>query len=76
MVRLLDSTPQGVPVEIYCFTEGDAVQWLKYEAVQSEIMEHVLTVSPIFGLEIYNEFASNKLEIVGPSQSQTPSLTK
>lgn len=76
MVRLLDSTPQGVPVEIYCFTEGDAVQWLKYEAVQSEIMEHVLTVSPIFGLEIYNEFASNKLELVGPSQSQTPSLTK
>lgn len=75
MVRLLEATPQGVPVQIYCFTEGDAIYWLKFEAVQSEIMEHVLTVAPIFGLEIYNEFANNKVEIIGARQPSAPQPT-
>lgn len=68
MVRLMDATPQGVPLQIYCFTEGDAIYWLKYEAVQSEIMEHVLTAAPLFKLEIYNAFSRNKVEVTSPAQ--------
>lgn len=72
MVRLMAPTPQGVPLQIYCFTEGDAIYWLKYEAVQSEIMEHIMAVAPIFGLEIYNEMSRNQLEITSPSALSTP----
>lgn len=63
MVRVMSPTPQGVPLQIYCFTEGDAVYWLKYEAIQSQIMEHIMLVAPDFGLRLYNAFGGEKLEI-------------
>ena len=67
IVRLQSPTGQGVPLNIYCFTEGDAIYWVKYEAIQSEIMEHVLSVAPIFSLEIYNALSRNKIEVTKPS---------
>lgn len=63
MVRLLTITEQGVPLQIYCFTEGDAVNWLKYEAVQSQIMEHIMAVAPLFELEIYNALSRNTITL-------------
>lgn len=63
MVNILSPTPQGVPLRIYCFTEGDAIYWLKFEAIQSQIMEHVMLVASRFGLRIYNAMSGNKLEI-------------
>ena len=66
LVNLLQPTSNGMPLQIYCFTKGDAVGWLKYEAVQSQIMEYVVTTAPYFGLEIYNALSNNKIEIVNP----------
>lgn len=69
MLKLLASTPQGLPLQLYCFTKGDAVYWLKYEAVQSQIMEYVIAVAPIFGLVIHNALSNNKIEILNTSST-------
>lgn len=56
MVRQLEITPQGMPLEIYCFT-NDSV-WEKYEAIQADIFDHLLVASKAFDLEIvqFNKF--------------------
>ncbi|WP_339861459.1 mechanosensitive ion channel family protein [Thalassospira alkalitolerans] len=51
MVRQLQPGPNGVPLEIYAFTK--TVNWLEYEAIQSDIFDHTLAVLPEFGLRIH-----------------------
>ena len=51
VVRLLQPTPHGIPVEIYFFSADTA--WLRYEAIQAEVFEHVLAVVQKFGLTIF-----------------------
>ncbi|MDE6268388.1 MAG: mechanosensitive ion channel family protein [Muribaculaceae bacterium] len=60
MVRLQPTTEVGVPLQIYCFT---TTEWLAYEAVQSQIMEHVITVAPLFGLTVYNTSDGNEMTV-------------
>ena len=51
MVRQLQPTPTGVPLEIYCFS---ALQrWIDYENVQSDIFDHVFAVMKLFGLRAF-----------------------
>lgn len=50
MVRQMESTPQGLPLEIYCFT-NDSV-WENYEEIQSDIFDHLLVASKEFKLEV------------------------
>ncbi len=51
MVRTLEPTPQGVPMELYCFTTTTA--WLAYEAIQGDITDHLLAILPEFELQLY-----------------------
>ena len=51
MVRQLPPGPQGLPLEIYCFT--DTVKWPQYEAIQADIFDHMLAILPEFGLRIF-----------------------
>ncbi|MBX7487539.1 mechanosensitive ion channel family protein [Qipengyuania sp. GH25] len=51
MVRQLPPGPQGLPLEIYCFT--DTVEWPPYEAIQADIFDHMLAILPEFGLRIF-----------------------
>jgi miniconductance mechanosensitive channel len=51
MVRQLQPTPDGIPLQIYAFTRDKA--WVVHETVQSDIMDHLLAVVPRFGLRIY-----------------------
>jgi len=51
MVRQLQPTENGLPIEIYIFT--DNIAWVNYEAVQSDIFDHILAVIPEFYLRIY-----------------------
>ena len=53
LVRQLPPTPQGLPLEVYCFT--DTIAWDEYEAIQSDIFDHLLAILPEFGLRIYQE---------------------
>lgn len=51
MVRQLQPTAQGLPLELYFFSDG--TDWIPYEHLQSEIFEHVFAVLPIFGLRVF-----------------------
>lgn len=52
MVRYLDPTSTGLPVQIYCFTKNKG--WAIYEGVKSQITEHAIAVASQFGLKIFN----------------------
>ncbi len=51
MVRLLDPTALGVPVEIYSYTADTA--WVKHEAAQGALFDHLIGILPQFGLALY-----------------------
>jgi miniconductance mechanosensitive channel len=51
LVRQLDPTPQGLPIEIYCFTT--TTKWNAYEDIQSDVMDHLFALAPDFGLRIF-----------------------
>lgn len=50
MVRQLNSTPQGLPLEIYAFTND--TEWVRFEEIQSDIFDHLLVASKEFDLEV------------------------
>lgn len=52
MVRLMPVQASGIPMQIYCF--ANTTVWPDYEAVQSEIIEHVTSMAPQFSLTVYN----------------------
>ena len=47
LVRIMKPSPEGMPLQIYCYT---TTQWIAYEAVQSEIFEHIALMCPLFRL--------------------------
>jgi len=53
MVRQMQTTAQGVPLEIYCFTRTTA--WSDYERIQGDIFDYLLAVLPEFGLSLYQQ---------------------
>ena len=65
MVRQLKPGPEGLPIEIYCFTK--TTQWLPYEGVQSDIFDHILAILPEFGLRLFQKPTGADLEHLGSS---------
>jgi miniconductance mechanosensitive channel len=53
LVRHLQPTPQGLPIEIYVFS-SDKI-WANYETIQSDIFDHILAAVPAFGLQVYQQ---------------------
>lgn len=51
MVRVLQPTSEGLPVEIYCFTNN--TEWLVYESIQGAIFDHLIAMLPAFGLRAF-----------------------
>jgi len=51
LVRQLQPTAEGLPLEIYCFTRTTA--WADYEGVQSDVFDHLLAILPAFGLRVF-----------------------
>lgn len=51
MVRQLPPGPNGLPIEIYVFTND--IVWQNYEAIQADIFDHILAIVPEFGLRIF-----------------------
>jgi len=51
LVRQLQPTPEGLPLEIYVFTSD--INWVPYEGIQSDIFDHILAIAPEFGLRVY-----------------------
>ena len=59
IVRQLGPGPEGLPLEIYCFTNTTA--WGDYEDIQSDIFDHLLAIVPEFGLRLYQKPAGSDL---------------
>lgn len=51
LVRTLDPSERGIPLEVYCF--ADSPVWAEYEGIQSDIFEHLLAILPEFGLRAF-----------------------
>lgn len=51
MVRQLQPTNEGIPLEVYTFVANPA--WVHYEGVQADIFDHFFSVLPEFGLRQY-----------------------
>ena len=53
LVRQLDPTPTGLPMQIYTFAA--TTQFAEYEFIQAEIFDHLLAILPEFGLRAFQE---------------------
>ncbi|MEL7025513.1 MAG: mechanosensitive ion channel domain-containing protein [Pseudomonadota bacterium] len=51
LVRQLDSTATGIPMEIYAFTRS--TEWAEHERVKSDVFDHLLAIAPSFDLRIF-----------------------
>jgi miniconductance mechanosensitive channel len=61
IVRTLEPTAEGVPLELYCFTATTA--WVEYEAIQGDIFDHLIAVLPEFGLRLYQSPTGGDLRL-------------
>ena len=59
MVRQLEPTPQGLPLQIYTFSSDK--KWVNYEGIQADIFDHILAVIPQFDLRVYQQPAGADL---------------
>ncbi|WP_374406073.1 mechanosensitive ion channel family protein [Pelagerythrobacter sp.] len=53
LVRQLPPSAEGLPIEVYCFTE--TVDWGEYEAIQADVFDHLLAVLHEFGLRLFQQ---------------------
>ena len=51
MVRYLQPTEHGIPLEIYCFSKDK--EWINYEHIMADIFDHVMASLPYFDLEVF-----------------------
>jgi len=60
MVRQLAPSENGLPVEIYCYT--NTTDWSEYEKIQADIFDHIFAVIPQFDLRIFQNPTGKDLE--------------
>ena len=68
MVRMLQPTAEGIPIEVYCFTQE--TNWISYETHQGEIFDHLLAVLPEFGLRIFQRPSGIDMQDFGIRESR------
>ena len=61
LVRHLQPTAEGLPLEVYCFTND--VRWAFYEGIQADIFDHLLAILPEFGLRVFQSMGNVPLEV-------------
>jgi miniconductance mechanosensitive channel len=60
LVRQLQPTESGMPIEIYCFT--NTTEWSAYEGVQADIFDHILAQCGEFGLRVFQAPSGSDLQ--------------
>ena len=65
LVRQLQPGSQGLPLEIYCFSND--TDWGNYEALQADIFDHLIASLPEFGLEAFQEPTGGDLKALRPN---------
>lgn len=63
MIRQLQPTADGIPVEIYCFV--DSVEWGPYEDTVSSIFEHLFGILSRFGLGVFQNPSGTIVDVNG-----------
>lgn len=63
MVRQLESDSNGLPIEIYAFTNTTA--WVDYERIQSDIFDHIFSILPQFQLRIHQSPTGTDMRAIG-----------
>lgn len=51
MVRMMEPTAEGIPVEVYCFSNDTA--WVNYERIQGDIFDHLIAILPEMSLRLF-----------------------
>ena len=73
MARSLESTTNGTPLEVYCFTATTA--WLEYEGIQGDIFDHLYAILPEFGLLAFQNPSGNDVKL-GLQQNEVGVLSR
>ena len=60
LVRQLAPTEHGLPIEVYVFSRDQV--WSRYEAIQADIFDHLLTVVPEFDLRVFQSPSGRDVE--------------
>jgi len=60
IVRHLEPTERGIPIEIYVFSKVQA--WAEYEAIQANIFDHILSVLPEFELAVFQNPSGHDIQ--------------
>lgn len=60
LVRQLQPTQQGLPLELYFFSSDTA--WITYEHLQAEIFEYLFAILPDFGLRAFQSPAGSDFQ--------------
>ena len=60
LVRQLAPTEHGLPIEVYVFSRDQG--WSRYEAIQADIFDHLLTVVPEFDLRVFQSPSGRDVE--------------
>lgn len=70
LVRQLQPSSTGIPIEIYCFTRTTA--WSDYEDIQADLFDHLLAILPEFGLKVYQAPSGTDLQGLLEPGADTP----
>ena len=71
LVRQLDPTSKGLPIEIYVFCKDKV--WANYEAIQADIFDHIFAIVPAFDLRVFQEPAGTDFRTLGEAQGDLAS---
>jgi miniconductance mechanosensitive channel len=63
MVRQLQPTEHGLPIEIYAFATDN--EWSNYEQLQADVFDHILAVVPLFDLSVYQRPSGRDIQQAG-----------
>lgn len=62
IVRQLEPTQTGLPIELYAFAND--TRWAHYEDIQADIFDHLLSILPEFKLRAFQNPSGSDLDIV------------
>ncbi|ASP49259.1 mechanosensitive ion channel family protein [Cognaticolwellia beringensis] len=62
IVRQLEPTSNGLPIQIYAFT--NTTSWVLYEDIQSDIFDHIIAVLPAFSLRVHESPTGNDIRLL------------
>ncbi|MCC8114278.1 MAG: mechanosensitive ion channel family protein [Bacteroidales bacterium] len=68
MVRILDPTPTGFPMQLFCYLTTD--DWGAYEAIMADILEHITAIAPTFGLSVFEQPSGRSVYNIGASPAE------